>query len=223
VPALLLGCSLDQFRRDPPPRVAPGDECRRLALIEDSEDRDDRILLRQGRSGYLYTFVDAAGSRISPGASDMRPEPGGPPGSRRALHVKGQLAPAGQTYAGLALDLLDPRGPYDAARYRGVAFAARSQPGAAPHLRFRVPDVNTDPDGKACSECYNDFGIAVELTEQWTRYEIDFTELRQESGWGAPRPPAIDPHALMSLQWQVTAAGSRFDFWVDDITFLGCP
>lgn len=224
LPVLLFpGCSLDQFRHDPPPRVPPVDECRRLALIEDAEDRDDRLLLRQGRSGYVYTFVDSVGSRISPGASDVRPQPGGPPGSRQAFHVQGQLSPTGQTYAGLALDLVDPRRPYDASRYRGVAFAARSAPGAAPHVRFRVPEASTDPDGKICRECYNDFGIAVSLSDQWTRYEVDFAELRQETGWGDPRPPALDPRAIMSLQWQVTAAGTRFDFWVDDITFIGCP
>ena len=108
----------------------------------------------------------------------------------RPWHVKGQLAAQGQTYAGLALELRNPRRPYDASRYRGVAFAARSEAGATPHLRFRVPDGNTDPDGKVCTECYNDFGIAVELREEWTRYEVPFAELRQESGWGTPRPPS---------------------------------
>lgn len=221
--ALASGCSLDQFRRDPPPRAPLDDPCQRLALIEDAEDRDDRILLRQGRSGYIYTFVDNVGSAVAPTASNFRPERGGPEGSRRALHVSGRLTASGQTYAGLALDLRSPRRPYDAARYRGIAFAARTEKGATPHLRFRVPDANTDPDGRICRDCYNDFGIGVELTEEWTRYEVPFVELRQEAGWGVPRPPAVDPKALMSLQWQVTSPGSRFDFWVDDIVFLGCP
>ena len=100
---------------------------------------------------------------------------------------------------------------------------ARAAKGASPYVRFKIPDANTDPDAKVCTECFNDFGIGIELTEEWTRYEVPFTELKQEGGWGNPRPPGVDATKLMALQWQVAAAGSAFDIWIDDVSFIGCP
>jgi hypothetical protein len=225
VVCLSLGsaCSLDQFRKDPPQPVSPTATCEGKAMIDDCEDRNDQVLVRQGRGGYIYTFLDKAGSTITPTESTFKMERGGAGGSKYAVHVQGKLAGSGETYAGIGMDLRYPRKPYDAALYKGVSFVAKATKGSSPFIRFKVPDANTDPDGKVCSECFNDFGIGVELTEEWTRYEVPFTELKQEGGWGNPRPPAVDWKKLMSLQWQVSAPGSAFDFWIDDVSFIGCP
>jgi hypothetical protein len=219
---LVGGCSLDQFRKDPVVSTAP-ETCERQAMIDDAEDRNDQVLVRGGRGGYIYTYIDKAGSTITPTESSFRMERGGAQGSKYAIRIQGKLAPSGETYAGVGLDLRHPRRPYNASKYKGVAFAAKVSPGASAHVRFKVPDVNTDQDGKVCTECFNDFGIGVELSEEWTRYEVPFAELKQESGWGNPRPPAVDASKLMSLQWQVAAPGTTFDIWIDDITFIGCP
>jgi hypothetical protein len=219
---LLAGCSLDQFRKDPVRPAAVADSCEKLATIEDAEDRNDQVLLRQGRGGYIYTFLDKAGSTVLPTESAFRMEKGGA-NSKYAARFHGKLAASGETFAGMGMDLRYPRKPYNASRYKGVSFVAKVAKGSSPYVRFKMPDANTDPDGKVCTECFNDFGVGIELTEEWTRYEVPFSELKQEGGWGNPRPPGVDPSKLMALQWQVSAAGSAFDIWIDDISFIGCP
>jgi hypothetical protein len=216
------GCSLDQFRKDPVRPPSPEATCEGQAMVENAEDRNDQVLLRGGRSGYIYTFLDKAGSTINPPESSFRMEKGGAD-SKYAAHIQGKLAASGETYGGLGMDLRYPRKPYNASKYKGVAFVAKVAKGSSPYVRFKIPDANTDPDAKICTECFNDFGIGIELTEEWTRYEVPFTELKQEGGWGNPRPPSVDASKLMALQWQVTAAGTAFDIWIDDVTFIGCP
>ncbi len=193
-------------------------------MIDDAEDRNDQVLVRERRGGYIYTFVDTAGSTVQPGATGFKMDKPGANGSRYAMHVQGKLASSGETYAGVGLDLRNPRTGYDASKYKGISFLAKSGGGGVAHVAFSIPDVNTDPDGKVCTECFNNFGIGVDLTEEWTRFEVPFTELKQQAGWGTPRPDAIDVRKLISLQWQVTAPGSSFDFWIDDVSFIGgCP
>ena len=156
-----------------------------------------------GIDGDVYTYADEAGSTVSGDPS----------------RVTGQLAPAGEVYAGVGIGFATP---LDASRYRGIAFRARRGPGAAAHVRLKVPDRNTDPDGGVCTDCYNDFGISFEVTEEWVRYEAAFADLVQETGWGAPRPPAIDATALHGVQWQVTTPGAVLDLQLDAIELLGC-
>jgi endoglucanase len=221
--SLATGCSLEQFRKDPVQPVAVADTCETRAMVDDAEDRNDQILVRQGRGGYIYTYLDKAGSTITPDASTFKMARGGAHGSKYAARIQGKLATSGETFAGMGMDLRYPRRPYDASRYKGVSFLAKVSKGTSPFVRFKMPDANTDPDAKQCTECYNDFGIGVELSEEWTRYEVAFSELKQESGWGNPRPPNVDAKKLMSLQWQVSAPGTAFDIWIDDVSFIGCP
>lgn len=218
---LTSACSLDQFKKDPVyERVELS--CQDKAMIDDGEDRNDQILVRDGRGGYFYTFVDSAGSSIEPGAAFKMDKPGGND-SKYAVHIKGQLAAGGEVYAGVGLDFRSPRGPYNASKYKGVAFLAKTAASGGAQVRFGVPDVNTDPAGKVCTECFNNFGINVDLTDQWTRFEVPFTEMHQQPAWGNPRPEAIDVSKLISLTWQISAPGTTYDVWIDDITFIGCP
>ena len=85
-----------------------------------------------------------------------------------------------------------------------------------------LPDAHTDPQGGECKECYNDFGVDFELNEEWTRYVVAFADLKQESGWGRPRPDNVDPKKLFGMQWQVSTRATAFDVWIDDVTFVGC-
>jgi hypothetical protein len=216
---LLGGCSLNQFRG---PRQVAVEGCGDQALIEDAEDGDDQILLREGRGGYLYTFADKTGTTVLPPESAFAVEAGGTPGSRYAVHVSGHLA-SGDVYAGIGFDFTQGSESYDASHYGGIGFAAKINAGAEPHVRFMVADVNTDPKGKVCTKCDNDFGIPFKPTGEWTRYEVPFAELKQEAGWGSPRPPAIDTAKLMGAKWQFSAPNANFDLWLDDVMFLGCP
>jgi len=216
----MAACSLDQFRG---PMQVTVNTCEEKAHIEDGEDGDDQILLREGRNGYLYTFVDKDGSTVSPPETGFQMAEGGAEGSTHAIHMSGHVAAKGEVYVGVGFDFKQSPDPYDASQYRGLSFSAKVKAGTEPHVRFMVGDVNTDPKGKICTACNNDFGITFKSTNEWVRYEVTFPELKQESGWGAPRPLAIDPSRLMGIKWQVSVPNSDLDVWLDDVAFIGCP
>lgn len=223
----LCACDLDGTR-SPEAGGASFDlgGCTRLAVIEDAEDNDHRIIDHDGRGGYMYTFLDEAGSTVEPTAGRLggtfAQAEGGANGSMYAARFHGTLGGGSVVFAGYGLNFVDPKGPYDASAYEGVSFFARRSADSVGTLRLKVPDASTDPEGGVCSECFNDFGADVELTEQWQQYVFPFEQLGQMPGWGVPRPGSIDASKIYGLQFQVTSAGASFDVWVDDISFYGC-
>lgn len=195
-------------------QMTPG-TCQSDALIEDAEDGDHRILVREGRGSYWYTSVDAEGSTIEPIGPFKMGAPGRA-GSKHAARIKGQMASAGwSVYASMGFGLADPSGPYDASKYAGVTFWAKG-PG---RVRFKMPDAYTAPGGGNCKDCYNDFGIELALTSEWERYTIPFSWLSQQPGWGDPRPE-VDASSIYGLQWQVGSRGKAYEVWVDDVAFF---
>jgi endoglucanase len=215
----LAACS--QFRPPDTQSVNSGAPAGDACAIEDAEDSDDRILVRAGRGGYLYTYRDEHGTKISP-SGEFSVTRGGANGSRYSLRMTGTVADAAEVYAGMGLAFREPKAPYDASRHSGISFVAKRASGVAAAVRVKLPDVNTDPDGGVCKECFNDFGIDFQVTEEWTNYEVSFADLEQQVGWGEPRPSALDASKLYGLQWQVTTRGADFDLWIDDVRFVGC-
>jgi endoglucanase len=192
-------------------------------LIDDFEDNNNQTKTTAGRGGYWYTFADQGGTRVEPEAGGpFAPSPGGANGSRYAAHVTGQVGTGQVVFGALGVNLTDPKGPYDASKYKGVSFWAKRGPDSYARVRFKAPDVSTDPDGGVCSDCYNDFGADIELTEAWQHFISPWRRLKQLPSWGAPRPHAIKPNKLFGLQWQVNRPGASFDIWVDDVEFIGC-
>jgi endoglucanase len=200
-------------------------ECPPDFAIDDAEDDNNQVLLRGGRSGYWYTFVDKAGSTITPPSQvTFLMSPGGARGSRYAARMMGKVSAAGQPiFAGMGFSFTDPKAAYDASAFSGVSFYAKVGLGATANVRLKVPDANTDPAGKVCSECFNDFGVDLTLTGDWQKYLAPFAAMKQMDGWGAPHPAAIDKSKIFGLQWQVTQPGASYDVWVDDVQFTGCP
>lgn len=202
--------------------VPPADpSCGRDAIIEDAENGDDQIIVVEGRSGYVYTYVDELGSSIEPGGDAYQPGWPGAHKSRSAIHIKGKLA-AGEAYAGVGFAMVDGDKPYDVSKYKGVSFLAKAGEGSTTSMRFKMPDVNTDPKGGKCSECYNDFGIDFAVTNEWTRYTVMFSDLKQGEGWGNPNPLALEVSSVLGMQWQTAASGKDYDLWIDDVSFVGC-
>ncbi len=160
-------------------------------------------------SGFPYSYADETGSKVD----DV--------GRGGVLRLRGSLASGGDVYGGVGLVFEEPKATVDASAYTGVVFKARRTSGSAAHVRFKVPDIATDPAGGVCKDCFNDFGITFEVGEQWTRYEVAFADLAQETGWGDPRPDAVDASKIYGLQWQVTVPGARLDIEIDDVQFLG--
>ena len=111
----------------------------------------------------------------------------------------------------------------DARAWKGVAFMARRGPTGSAFVRVKIPDAATAPEGKVCTECFNDFGVDFEVSEEWTRFEVAFADLKQQPDWGQPRPAAVDASKVYGLLWQVATKGGAIDLWIDDVTFVGCP
>jgi endoglucanase len=204
--------------------TADGKACGPDGVLDDGEDVDNRVLARSGRTGYWYTFADKVGSTVTPAAGGaFAMEQQGANGSTRSAKVVGKIGTGDVVFAGVGVNFIDPKGPYDASAYKGVSFYARRGESSVGKVRLKVPDASTDPDGGACSDCYNDFGMDLELTTTWKKYVVPFSAMKQLAGWGAPRPSAINSTKLYGLQWQVNSAGASYELWIDDIQFTGCP
>ncbi len=209
----------------PGPTTVSDKDCPAEFTVDDAEDNNNQILLQKGRKGYWYTFVDKAGTTLSPPAgTKFIMSAGGPKDSQHAAHMIGKVSGAGDPlFAGMGFSFTDPKGPYNATEYTGVSFYAKVGPGSTKNVRLKVPDADTDPVGKKCTECFNDFGADLTLTDQWQKYTVPFATMKQMEGWGSPNPSTIDKSTLYGLQWQVTAQGAAFDVWVDNVQLTGCP
>lgn len=198
-------------------------KCGPDGMLDDAEDNNNQISAVKNRGGYWYTFGDKTSKITPPTGGTFTMSPGGANGSANAAHVNGTIGTAAVVYAGMGFNFVDPKGGYDASAYKGISFWAKVGPDSTKKVRLKVPDISTDPDGKKCTDCFNDFGVDLELSTTWTQYTIPFGTMKQMEGWGAPRAGAITPKQLYSVQWQVNAPGAPFDLWVDDIQFTGCP
>jgi endoglucanase len=195
------------------------------AVIDDFEDNNNQVAVQAGRSGYWYTFSDDAGSTVTPAAGakggTFTPAEGGANGSAYAGRFAGTVGNGAVVYVGMGANMVDPKDVYDASKYGGISFFAKKGAGTG-SIRLKVPDVNTDPQGNVCKECFNDHGVDLELTEAWTKYVVPYSVMRQMTGWGAPLVADIVPSKLYGIQFQVNLPGQSFDIWVDDLTFTGC-
>lgn len=218
-----IGCRVNPTSPDMA-STADGKACPPEAIIEDAEDNNNQVNVQGDRNGYVYTYVDAAGSSITPqGGAPFNMSPGGVNGSQYALRMSGKMGTSSVVYAAMGLNLVDPKGVYDASKFGGISFFAKKGPGTTSRVRIKLPDLNTDPDGGVCGACSNDFGMQLTLTEEWQKFIVPFSALRQESGWGNPRPRALESASVYAIQFQVNDKGKAFDVWVDDLAFTGCP
>jgi endoglucanase len=202
-------------------------KCGPEGVIDDGEDNNHQGAPNKGRGGYWFTFVDKGGSTITPTAGEQggtfSMSPGGANGSSFSARFSGKLGNGNPTFAGAGLNFVDPKGPYDVSSYKGISFWAKKAEGSTGKVRVKLPDANTDPDGKVCSECFNDFGADIEVTTAWTQFTLPFASMTQMSGWGSPRPGALETKKVYAVQWQVNSPGESYDISIDDIQFVGCP
>jgi endoglucanase len=196
------------------------------ALIDDAEDNNNQTAVVGGRGGYWYTFVDDAGTTVWPTAGaqggTFEMSPGGADGSKYAAHFKGQIGTGSVVFVGAGMNFVDPKGPYDTSKYKGISFFAKKGVGSTGKVRLKMPDNYTDPDGGNCSQCFNDMGVDLTLTDAWQLFTIPFKSLRQMPGWGRPRRMSVDQPTMYGMQFQVNDPGQPYDIWVDQIRFTGC-
>jgi hypothetical protein len=204
------------------PTVVGEGRCPTSLVIDDLEDGDATILVAEERAGSWSTYVDKEGSTVSP-AAGTRYEPAAPGanGSSFAAHMKGRTSSKGNPYAGMGVTLTSDHRPYDLSCCKAVSFVARRGEGSLDTVRFKVGDANTVPEGGACKQCYNDFGVDLGLTKEWKRYSIAFESMKQQPYWGDPYP-RVDPSGVYHLHFQVNHPDFDYDIWVDDLRLEGC-
>jgi hypothetical protein len=213
----------EKVRETPEGSACPAPE----ALIDDGEDNNNQTAVVDGRGGYWYTFVDDAGTTVWPTAGaqggTFEMSPGGANGTQYAARFKGQVAGSGSViFTGMGMNFVDPKGTIDTSKYGGISFYAKKGPGSTGKVRVKMPDNYTDPDGGKCSECFNDMGADLNLTEEWQLFTLPFKSLNQLPGWGRPRRMKIDQTTMYGIQFQVNDPGMPYDIWVDEIRFTGC-
>lgn len=222
----LVGCKVDPTN----PKMAQsktGAACKAAdASIDNGDDGNNQTEVLGGRGGYWYTF-SVGNTQVWPlegakgGTFEMSPS--GAESSPYGARMKGKVSTdEGTVLAGMGMNFVDPKGPYDASKYGGISFWAKVGEGSVNQVRLKVPDNRTDPDGGLCSECYNDFGMDLSLSTEWEHYVIPFKTLKQLPGWGRPKAFSINSAQIFGIQFQVDQKGADFDLWVDQIRFTGC-
>lgn len=199
--------------------------CTRSAVIEDGENNDHQVIVHAERNGYIYTFR-GGNTQVEPTAGAdggvFTMSLGGANGSQHAARMHGTVGGEEGAFAGLGFNFTEPQAGFDASKYEGISFFARRGADSSGSVRLKVPDRATFPEAGECTECFNDFGADLELSEEWQHYVFRFEDLAQLPGWGAPRPASVDAAALYGVQFQVAGAGAKFDIWIDDLAFVGC-
>lgn len=189
-------------------------------VIDDFEDGDGSLRSSDGRSGSWGTYSDGTGS-LTPGVGEpLTPEAvtgtsSRAPGSELALRVMGDGFSDWGGGVGTSLADSGSPTPYAASAYEGIAFWAKGS-GA---VRVQVPIAAIAPpeEGGNCQgDCSNAHGVTIELNADWTPYEIPFSSLQQQDGWG--HQADFDPGSILSVQFAV-GSGATLDLWVDDIGF----
>jgi hypothetical protein len=191
-------------------------------LITDLENGPS---LGSGRVGAWYTYNDmsSAGMQSPDAGADFVPTKLVPPreASNYAAHTQGSgFALWG---AGMGFDLNNNGAGklvYDASHYSGITFWAKGT--STKPVRVNFPSKDTSPEGGVCNsamnKCSDHFGAKLNLTADWTKQDIKFTETAQQM-WGIPQEPSLDAAQLYGVQFQVEP-GVTFDIWIDDVSFL---
>jgi endoglucanase len=218
-PWLLVGCITSpvwDYGATADAKKASLDSCPN-GMLDDGEDGNNQIIVTGGRDGYWFTFVDELGSTVEP-KGDFKMTEGGREGSKYAARMTGKMAPAGDSlYAGMGFGLTNPKVPTDLSYAQGIRFWAKG-PGK---VRFKTPDINTEPSGDRCTDCYNDFGVDLFLQDDWVRYTVPFKDMQQQPGWG-DRVPEVERTGIIAVQWQYNTPNTEYEIWVDDVEVVGC-
>jgi hypothetical protein len=184
-------------------------------LIDDFEDGDDVILGNDGRQGTWYVANDGMGIQ-DPGSGELVAPAALLPArdqSLRALHTSGGGFSVWGAFVRAYLRVEGGTNqPYDASRYTGVRFFARSGDDEE-HLAFlMLPTVETT----TCPGCGDHFGTEFNYSSEWQEYRLPFDEMEQR-GLGPPRP-ALMKREIVAVQ-VLFEDGVAFDLWIDDLGF----
>jgi hypothetical protein len=201
-----------------PPATAPilDDPCRSAIrargdspLIDNFEDGNELVALREARNGYWVALSDTDPDGAEPIlVPSLRLDPS--PGNRYALHVNGGRL---RTW-GASVQVEFGPSCYDASAYSGIAFEARG-PGRL-YAGIRGVDAVPVARGGTCTEgCYQSHLGLVTLESGWKTYVLSWRELRQD---GATTP--LDLRRANGIEFLVRPDDTPYDLWIDDVRFV---
>ncbi len=184
--------------------------------LDDLEDCDQAILANDGRAGTWYTYLDMFGSTLMPAM--ISPEMGGAPDSTRcAIHVRGTVVsdPAMMKYGFVGVGFsFTGATAFDSSGYEGISFWTRGS--GQIRLGVAIPETTDMMFGGACtSMCGDAFGAVVEVTPDWKKVEVRWSDLAQ-AGWGTPA--TFDNKKMVGLD--LALLGATFDLWIDEVAYL---
>jgi hypothetical protein len=184
-------------------------------MIDDFEDGDLSLpASAAGRVGSWYAYGDGSGSG---GLETFALNRGA---SVHGLHGMGKNFTSWGSGFGVDFHNANAgqstKAPYDASSYTGITFWARAE--SKMTVTVTLPDADTDAAGNTCTTCGHHYSKAVQLTTDWQRFTIAFSELLLEQGT-VPAPSAFKASGVVSVQWTV-AAGTSYDLYLDDVAFV---
>lgn len=188
--------------------------------LDDLEDCDGAILPNDSRTGSWYRYLDTFGSTLSPAM--FKPEAGGSPVSPTcSVHVQGMSindpAMMKYGYAGIGFSFTDSQ-PFDASGYDGVSFWAKGT--GQIRVAVTIPAITAVMHGGTCtSNCDDSYGFVVGVTEEWKKFEVPWSVLRQ-AGWGTIAP--FEQTKVTGVDFGF-GSGSTFDVRIDDVAFFLPP
>jgi hypothetical protein len=198
----------------------PGSLASNEELIDDMND-GDRFLAKAGaRVGAWKVSNDG-----TPGGT-MYPDPNSPfvptdtgdPEFKFAIYVKA----TGFTSDYSSSFSLGLGAPYNASKYTGISFWAKSDAGSQ-YARALFPDKDTDPDAGLCSmsgpasnRCYDHYGYRFQFAPGWNKYIINWKNLTQD-GWGR-KGNSFDPSTLFEIIFQFPE-NATYAVWLDNLAF----
>ncbi len=178
-------------------------------LVDDFEDGNELVALREARNGYWIALSDTDPEDAEPVLlPSLRPDAS--PENRYALHLAGvrhrKWGASAQVELGPAC--------YDASAYSGIAVDARG-PGRL-YAGIRSVDAVPVARGGTCTEdCYRSHLSAVTLESGWKTYVLSWRDLHQE-GTTAP----ADPRRTNGIEFYVRPEDTPYDVWIDNVRFV---
>jgi len=116
---------------------------------------------------------------------------------------------------------------YDSRAYKGVSFYVKGNAAAGnDHLKFQVhtPVAQPAPSGgcsaadEAAHKCDDHFGAYVTITPNWTRYNIRWSDLRQNCPSNIPVGYTPAQYNEM-FSFAIPKPNAGFDVWLDNFSF----
>lgn len=182
-------------------------------LIDDFEYEGATPPVREARRGSWEFITDKETGKKGPfySLTSLLPAPERAAKNQRAMH----LAIDHLRDWGASLEYPFHPSCYDASVYSGIRFRAKG--GTRLQVAARQPEVIPPEYGGSCEEnCYISHLKVIDLADEWTEYEVPFSQLHKRGYDSQP----LDPSRIHSLQFSVQSEDTPADLWIDDIAWL---